>query len=182
MPETDSSVRLYFTYLADPTKLVDASAIAKAQAAVSKAKDPLEKLHALAALRKAQTVDTDQIVAGFVKAAPAYARANDLAPEDFTAAGVPAAVVARAFSAARRSTALSSGSVRSTRARATKQDIQDAILDLSGEFRAADVSIGSPITIRAAIEELLSQGRIVATGQGRIEGQRGRPSQWYKAK
>jgi hypothetical protein len=179
--EPDTVVRDYLAYLADPSSLIDPAKVSKAETAVAKAKDPLDRLHAVAALRKAQTVSDDELVTSFVKAVPAYARENGLVKSDFAAIGVPTAVLERAFSGGPRSTSRRSSNRTSGR-RASTQQVRDAILQLSGEFRALDVPVGSAVTVRSTIDALVSEGKLIPTGQARIEGQRGRPSNWYKAK
>ena len=57
--EPETVVRDYLAYLTDPSSLIDATKVSKAEAAVAKAKEPLDRLHALAALRKAQTVSDE---------------------------------------------------------------------------------------------------------------------------
>ncbi len=46
----EAAVRLYLMYLEDPAKLVDAAKVRAAEEAVAKAKDPLDRLKALADL------------------------------------------------------------------------------------------------------------------------------------
>jgi hypothetical protein len=66
--------------------------------------------------------------------------------------------------------------------RTSPQQIRDVILSMKGEFRAADVPIGSDQTVKAAVAALEAEGKIVFTKEARAEGQRGRPSRWYKVK
>lgn len=70
-------MRLYLLHLDDPAKLVDQTTVEKAEAAVEKAKDPLEleleRLHALADLEHARQADGDQLRGDFVTHAKAYA-------------------------------------------------------------------------------------------------------------
>ena len=60
----EEAVRRYLLHLEDPSKLVDEAKVAVAQAAVEQAKDPLERLKALARLEHARQPDTQRRRAG----------------------------------------------------------------------------------------------------------------------
>ncbi len=53
----EDHVRLYLQYLEDPESLRDEAAVAKAQVAVDKAKDPIARVKAITQLERAQAVE-----------------------------------------------------------------------------------------------------------------------------
>ena len=74
----EEAVRRYLLHLEDPSKLVDEAKVAAAQAAVEQAKDPLERLKALADLEHARQPDTSEVERDFVANAKAYADSESI--------------------------------------------------------------------------------------------------------
>lgn len=74
----EGAVRLYLIYLEDPSKLRDETEIQKKQKAVDEAKDPIDRLKAVAERDRAANVDEAPLREGFVKHAKAWAEEADV--------------------------------------------------------------------------------------------------------
>jgi hypothetical protein len=187
--DPEAAVRLYLLWLEDPSNLVDASAVKKAAAAVDKAKDPLEKLHALADLERAQTADASGIVADFITYAKAYADAQGIPASAFRQLGVPADLLVEAGleagSRRSRSGRPASGGAGSRAPKVPVERLQVAALELPGEFTLADVADraggGSPATVRKAVEGLVESGKVNKLGPMAGYTGRGRAPTVYSA-
>lgn len=173
-PET--AVRSYLRWLEDPASAVDERAVARADEALVRASDPIERLHALAARDRARTADADALIEAFVAQAKAWADREDITVAAFQEIGVPADVLTRAgFTVVRRR---STGGARRTRAARTAgavrapqmpvDTIKSAVLRLPARFTLADVAReaggGSPQTVRKAVDELISAGTVTKLG------------------
>ncbi len=177
---------MYLQYLADPTKLVDATSVKKLENDADKAKDPIDKLKAIAALERARSVDGSVYEEAFIRNARPWAEAEGIPLAAFRTMGVPDAVLNRAgFSDVRRRgrTPAKRGTTRSGRARSTSAEaIQSWVLATSGPFTLADVqhSIGgSPATIKKAIDELIETGKLQNLGPIADHHGRGRAPYHY---
>lgn len=178
-PDPEAAVRLYLLWLEDPSNLVDAGAVKKAEAAVDKAKDPLDKLHALADLQRARTADGDAVVADFVANAKAYADAQGIPAVAFRELGVPQEVLIDAGleTGTRRGRGGRGPAGAGSRApKVPVERLQVAALELDGQFTLADVAEraggGSPATVRKAVEGLVESGKLIKLGP--LEGYTGR--------
>jgi hypothetical protein len=182
--DPQDAVRRYLQYLADPESLVDKAAVAKLEKAVSAAKDPIDKLHALAALRKVAKVDASQIEEDFARAAAAYARNADLDRSDFAALGVPESLLSRAFGGGRRGAstgrAARGGRRASGNARGGVEAVKEAVFAMGGEFKLADLQVASPITVRKAVDELIEGGQVERLGPDPAHASRGRAPIVYR--
>src|SRR5215210_3773227 len=90
------AVRTYLTYLQDPDSLVDGAAVQKLQAQVDAARDPIDRLKAVAALHRAKNVDPNAHKYEFIKYAKSWAESEGIPPNAFSQLNVPSDVLAAA--------------------------------------------------------------------------------------
>src|SRR5687768_11892285 len=95
-PSPEDAVRRYLQWLEDPSSILDEDAVAKAEAAVADAPDPLARLHALADLEHARAADSEGVTEDFVAYAKDYAEAQSIPLAAFEALGVPTEVLRQA--------------------------------------------------------------------------------------
>lgn len=187
----EDAVRRYLEWLEDPSSVVDDEAVARAEAAVAEARDPLARLHALADLEHARQVDGGSIEEDFVAHARAYAEAESIPVAAFQAAGVPDDVLRRAgFSVGgrRRSGSSSAGRRSGGGGRRAPQvsieEVKAAALRLPKQFTLADVAReaggGSPQTVRKAVDDLISEGKARRIGPKPDHRGRGRAPTLYE--
>src|SRR5262245_22319050 len=87
--DPEGAVRLYLLYIEDPGKLRDEREIQERTQAVLDAKDPIDKLKALADLEHASKVDEGPLRDGFVKVAKAWADEQSIPVSAFRELRVP---------------------------------------------------------------------------------------------
>jgi hypothetical protein len=188
MADAAGAVRLFLMYLDDPTKLVDEAAVKKAEAAVESAKDPLDRLQALAALERARQADGDQLQEDFVAQAQAYAEEQNIPVSAFREMGVPADVLAEAGfdvgTSRRRRRSAPSTAGRTRAPRVPLDEIKSAVGRLSKRFTLSDLADaaggGSPATLRKAVDELIAEGRVAKIGPKEDHHGRGRAPTVYE--
>lgn len=170
-PTPEDAVRRYLTWLEDPASIVDAEAVRRAEAAVEAAGDPMVRLHALADLEHARATDPTPIIEAFVAHAAAFAAAESIPVGAFRAMGVPDDVLRRAglVQGGRRGATRTSGGPSGPRAPQVGVDeIKAAVARLPKRFTLAEVAReaggGSPGTVRKAVDELMSAGRVAKLG------------------
>ena len=95
-PVAEDAVRRYLAWVDDPSSLVDAEAVAAAEAALASATDPIDKLHAAAELERVRVGDPSALRAAFVGHARDYAAQADIPVQAFRALGVGDDVLAEA--------------------------------------------------------------------------------------
>ncbi|MCC6435049.1 MAG: hypothetical protein IT196_08480 [Acidimicrobiales bacterium] len=183
---------MYLQYLADPTKLVDPASVKKLENDVEKAKDPIDKLKAVAALERAQAVDGQFYEEAFIRSARSWAETEGIPLAAFKTMGVPDSVLARAgFDDGRRRggrnrAAAKRAGTRTGRARSTSAEvIREWVLATTGSFTLADVQKGiggSPATIKKAIDELTEAGKVENLGAVAEHHGRGRAPYHYSLK
>lgn len=163
----EDAVRLYLLYLDDPAKLVDKTALKKAEAAVEKAKDPLDRLRALADLEHARQADSDQLRQDFIAHAKRYAEEQSIPVSAFREMRVPADVLAEAGLAVRAAARRGRGGDDGSRPRAPRvplEQIKAAVSQLSKPFTLSELGKvtggGSPATLRKAVDELIADGKV----------------------
>lgn len=194
-PNGEGAVRLYLMYLTDPESLRDESRIKALTTEVERAKDPIDKLRALAELEKAKAVDPAQFREGFVRNAKAWADEQGITAGAFRELGVPDDALAeagfdvgggrrgRGRAGGRRVAAASSGGRQ--RAKAVPADeIKRQVLDLDGPFTLSQVmerAGGSPATVRKAVEDLVASGKVEKLGPATDHSGRGRAPTLYAA-
>ncbi|WCO68745.1 hypothetical protein PO878_08400 [Iamia majanohamensis] len=185
----EDAVRRYLQWLEDPASLVDDDAVARAEAAVAGAADPLARLHALADLEHAREADADAVTEDFVAHAKGYADAESIPVAALQASGVPDDVLRRAgFEVGGRRRRSAGGSRRSGGAsRAPKVSIEElkaATLRLPKQFTLADVASeaggGSPQTVRKAVDEMIADGKARNLGPKQDHHGRGRAPTLYE--
>jgi hypothetical protein len=167
----EEAVRLYLLHLEDPSKLVDQSRITAAQAAVEQAKDPLDRLKALADLEHARQPDTSQVENDFVANAKAYADSESIPVSAFREMSVPVDVLARAgfeVRARRVAGTTASGAPRQRAPRVSLDTIKAAAARLPRQFTLNDLAEkaggGSQGTLRKAVEDLVAEGKLRKVG------------------
>ncbi|MCB0963865.1 MAG: hypothetical protein KDA98_11290 [Acidimicrobiales bacterium] len=171
MSTAEDAVRRYLAFLDDPSSAVDQEALARAEAALSEATDPIAKLHAAAARERAAATDAEALEAAFVDRAKAYAEEQSIPAAAFEVLGVPREVLARAGFAtgARGRTSGARRPASGTRApQVSATAIKEAAVALEGPFTLAQLADvaggGSPATVRKAVEELIAEGRATSLG------------------
>jgi hypothetical protein len=168
----EEAVRRYLLHLEDPTKLVDEAKVASAQAAVEGAKDPLDRLKALADLEHARQPDTSEVEQDFVAQAKAYADSESIPVSAFREMGVPVDVLARAGFAVRTTRRASgttaTGAPRQRAPRVSLDTIKAAAVRLPKQFTLNDLAEkaggGSQGTLRKAVDDLVSEGKLRKIG------------------
>ena len=171
MANPEEAVRRYLLHLEDPTKLVDEDKVAVAQAAVEQAKDPLERLKALARLEHARQPDTKDIERDFVANAKAYADSESIPLSAFREMGVPTDVLARAgfpVRAGRPAGTTATGAPRQRAPRVSLDVIKAAAVRLPRQFTLNDLAEkaggGSQGTLRRAVDDLVAEGKVRKVG------------------
>ncbi len=185
----EAAVRRYLQWLEDPASLVDADAVAHAEAAVAAAGDPLERLHALADLEHAREADADAVTEDFVAHARGYAESESIPAAAFQASGVPDDVLRRAgFEVGgrrrRSSGSRSRGGGGSRAPKVSIEELKAATLRLPKQFTLADVATeaggGSPQTVRKAVDEMIAEGKARSLGPKQDHHGRGRAPTLYE--
>ena len=179
----EEAVRLYLMYLEDPGSLRDPAEIQRKTVAVLEAKDPIEKLRALAEVERASAVDDDVLREGFVRHGKAWADQNGIPVSAFLELKVPDDVLQEAgfevpLRRPRRGRQAASSASSRQRAKAVPVDaIKSHILERTGTFVLADIQSGvggCPATLRKAVEELVEAGRVERLGPDQDYRGRGR--------
>ncbi len=191
MPEAvtpETAVRLYLLWVEDPANLVDEANVKNAEAAVERAGDPIERLHALADLEHAREADGDEVTKRFIEHAKGYADSQGLPTSVFRQMGVADDVLAEAGfdvrrrRAGRRSSGGSSGRTRA--ARVPLEQIIAAVNRLPKQFTLTELGEkaggGSPATLRKAVEELIRQNKVRKVGPMEKYTGRGRAPTVYE--
>lgn len=188
----EEAVRLYLTWIAEPTKLVDAGEVKKLEADVAKAKDPVDKLRAIAALDRARNVDGSSYRSDFVLHAKAWAEAEGVPAQAFRELGVGEdALVEAGFApigGRRRGGRPGRAPKAGARKRAPKvsiEEIQQWVLTQSEPFTTstiADKLGGSPATVKKALDGLIAANKLQNLGPMREYTGRGRAPYKYSTK
>ena len=187
--ESEVAVRDYLTFLSDPASLVDPALISRLESEVASAKDPVDKLRSIAALEQAKTADPQRYERAFVEQAKIWASAEGVPASAFQEMGVPDDVLraagiivgGRSRRGGGQRPATSTRSTLSTRRPAIRTaELESGILSLSDPFSVKDVAErvgGSTVTVKAAIDRLEAQGKVVPAGER--PGNRGRASRTW---
>jgi hypothetical protein len=178
-PET--AVRSYLVALDDPTKLIDEAKIAALQKAVDTATDPIDKLKALAELERARSVNIATYQLAFIQHAKQWAADNNVPGSTFATYGVDddtlraAGLLGRSPKAPTAPRGSSNGGTRS--GSVSSDNIKAHIADRTGPFTLADLAAsvgGSPMTLRKAVTEMVSDGDVRKLGADPQHSGRGR--------
>jgi hypothetical protein len=184
--EAEGAVRLYLLYLEDPAKLRDDTEIQKKTKAVLDAKDPIDKLKALAELERVANIDEKPLREGFVAHAKAWADDQGIPLAAFRELKVADDVLRAAGFDVPTGRQRGRGSAGEGRQRAKAvpvDDIKAFILNQKGTFLLADVINGvggSQATVRKAIDELIDAGQVQKLGPVPDYQGRGRAPLHYK--
>jgi hypothetical protein len=170
--DPEGAVRLYLLYLEDPNKLKDETEIQKKTQAVLDAKDPVDKLKALAELERVASVEEKPLREGFVQSAKEWAEAHDVPVSAFRELKVPDEVLREAGfdlpADRRRGRGGAASADGRQRAKAVPaEDIKAYILNQKGTFILTDVMSGvggSPATVRKAVDELIEADQVEKLG------------------
>lgn len=184
-PSPEDAVRRYLLWLEEPESIIDADAVARAEAAVAEAADPLARLHALADLEHARASDAAGVTADFVAHAKAYAEAQSIPLAAFEGLGVPAEVLRQAGLTGGRGRRGGSGGGGGQRApKVSIDELKAAARRLPKQFTLADVAReaggGSPQTVRKAIDEMIGAGQARNLGPKPDHHGRGRAPTLYE--
>lgn len=175
--EAEAAVRSYLLMLEDPTSLIDTGVIAGLEAAVAAAKDPIVKLKAYADLDRARLPDRAAYEQAFIRSAKTWAAHNDIPVSSFQQLGVSDQILHAAGLLGPRRRARRGEARRSVGTGVSKDTIKAYVGTLTGTFKLADVAEGaggSPMTLRKAIEELISEGTLDKLGTSTTHSGRGR--------
>jgi len=185
----EGAVRLYLMYLDNPEGLRNEAEIKSLEDDVAKAKDPIDKARALAALHRARNVDGSSYRADFVRYAKAWADDNDIPAAVLAEMGVPQADLADAGLIAPRTppmrvTKLPRVGPPKTRAKQVRlETIITFVEGLTGTFVLSDIQRdvgGSPMTVRKAVEELVRRGEVERLGPQENWSGKGRAPNVYR--
>lgn len=188
--DAEQAVRHYLSYLADPEGMRDATAIADAEEDLAAATDPIEKLKAMAALRKAHEVDSTAFELGFTRHAKDWADAEGITVEDFLALGVSPEILAAAGFAnagrARPTSVRNASTPRSgSKARLSyENDVVPAVAALQGEWKLsdlADVLQRDVQSTRNALRRLLDDKKVEEAGLDTSSRRPGRTPKLYRS-
>jgi hypothetical protein len=188
--DPESAVRLYLLYLDDPSKLRDETEIQRKTQAVLEAKDPIQKLKAIAELERVANVDEGPLREGFVKHARAWAEDQLVPLRAFQEMKVPDEVLREAgfdvpVSRRRGRGGASVGEMRQRAKAVPVEDIKAFVLKQADTFVLSDVMDGvggSPATVRKAVDELIEAGQVDKLGPVPGYSGRGRAPIQYKPK
>jgi hypothetical protein len=181
----EDAVRLYLQYLSDPDSLRDEAAIAKAEAAVDRAKDPIAKVKAFVALERAQALDPEVFRQGFIINAKAWMESEDITvsalqqvgvpDEDLVEAGLLAVPVRRGRGRA--------AAARPARTRAARLGLDEVATHLPRrEFRLTELAAAidrEPATTRNYLNKLLEQGIVAEVGDDPKHSGKGKAPKLY---
>ncbi|HEV7720346.1 MAG TPA: hypothetical protein VGO60_03635 [Iamia sp.] len=186
-PTPEDAVRRYLLWLEEPESIVDDEAVAKAEAAVAAAGDPLARLHALADLEHARSADAEGVTADFVAHAKDYAEAESIPLSAFEALGVPTEVLRQSGlmgGRGRRGSGRSSSGAGSRAPKVAIEELKAAARRLPKQFTLADVAReaggGSPQTVRKAVDEMIAAGQARNLGPKTDHHGRGRAPTLYE--
>jgi hypothetical protein len=179
MTTPEEAVRRYLVSLTDPESLLDSDAIAEAEKMYEDSEDPIEKVRAHAALKKARTGDQAGARLGFINNARKWAQEEQIPFDAFRQLGVPHDVLEAAglVDAKGKKKGGSNLKVRKRAAKVSISDISEWMLQQDKPFTTSDIASsigGSPATIKKAIDELTARKQIRNLGVDNDHTARGR--------
>ena len=170
----ESAVRRFLAWVENPASAIDQGAIDRAEAAFAAASDPIERLHAAAARERARAADVAAISGDFVAHARAYAESAGIPFEAFRALGVSPEVLAEAGFAVPSRGRRGAGAKSTTRSglprapQISVSQIKGVADQMPKQFTLAQLANkaggGSPVTVRKAVDELISEGSVAKLG------------------
>lgn len=177
--DPEDAVRQYLLYLEDPSKLVNAAEVKKAEAAIAKAGDPVARLKATAHLQQVKSADRAGLESAFIAHARRWAESEGVPQSAFATMAVPKAVLDAAFGAPKARKAKAAPAGRRTRSKPAQ--VEAGILAVPGEFTVRDAVAAtgaSTVTVKAAIDRLTAQRKVREAGER--AGARGRAARTWK--
>jgi len=183
----ETAVRQYLLYVEDPAQLRDEKDIQAKTKAVLEAKDPIDRLKAIAALEAAANVDEKPLREGFVTHAKAWGDEVGVPWKAFTELKVPWDVLREAGfdvpTNGRSETKRGGGGARLRAPAVPVEEIAKYVLKIKGTFVLADVIGGvggSQATVRKALDELIAGEQVQKLGTVPNYAGRGRAPLEYK--
>lgn len=173
--DPEQVIREYLLFLDDPEQLKDENEVQRLTAVAAETTDPIERLRALTDLSRATQIDGTYYKDNFVAVALEWANANDVGWTAFSDMGVPKDVLAEAGfevpvrkrSAATRVVQVIKDPDTTRAAPVNKAVIKEAAMQMVDVFTLSDLREkvgGSPMTIRAAIDELVAENLVLSLG------------------
>jgi hypothetical protein len=182
----EDAVRLYLQFLDDPDSLRDEAAIAKAQAAVDKATDPIAKVRAFVALERAEALDPEVFRHGFITNVKAWMENDDISVSALQLVGVPDEdLIEAGLLAAQpvRRRARDAVAAAPKRNRAPRLGLDEVARQLpKKKFRLTDLAQAierEPATTRNYLNKLLQQGIVVDAGDDPSHSGKGKAAKVY---
>lgn len=173
----ESAVRRYLAWVDDPASAIDEGAVERAELAFASASDPIDRLHAAAARERAKAADVDSISTDFVAHARSYAEVEGIPVEAFRTLGVADDVLAEAgfavpSSRGRRGPAAGGRKANQASGPRAPQipvaQIKSVVDQMPQQFTLSQLAEkaggGSPVTVRKAVDELITEGRAAKLG------------------
>ena len=168
----EEAVRRYLLHLEDPSKLVDEAKVAAAQAAVEQAKDPLDRLKALADLEHARQPDTQDVEQRLRRPRQGLRRQRVdpglRVPGDGCARPTCWPGPASRCGPAAPPGTTASGAPRQRAPRVSLDTIKAAAVRLPRQFTLNDLAEkaggGSQGTLRKAVDDLVAEGKVRKVG------------------
>lgn len=170
----EEKVRLYLNWLSEPKSLINQTEVDRLQNEFDQSDDVMEKLKIAADLERAENPSAEAVRQGFMECALELSTAQNLTAAAFMRLGVPEADLGRA------GFALDSSGEREVRKRLTLAEVIELVPN--GPFSAKvlqDKSGASPMTVRRAIEKMVSEGHLVSIGTDPDYVSRGRAPLLY---
>lgn len=179
----DEAIRRYLNFLKDPATLRDDDQIARLEAELDRATDPVEHLKALGSLEQAKDVDGSAARDDFIAVARGWANEHGVTVDHFRSMGVPSADLSAAgFSVRGRRAGRRAAPAKRAR-RVPVEDIKAKLGSLRSPFTVRDLetaSGGTNATVRKALGELVDEGKVTNIGPDPSWSGRGRSPILYE--
>ncbi len=188
--DADTAVRNYLLFLEDPAQLVDTAEIERLQAEIDAATDPLDRLRALSKLQRARQSDEGELRAAFCASAKRWAEVNEVTVASLQSVGVTDDVLQQAGFAVPAPATRRPGKNRanarpnSSSPPVTTATIKSEVAVRTTRFTLADIGAeigGSPMTVRKAVTEMISEGLVQRLGPTPNWSHQGRAPIVYQA-
>lgn len=176
---TETAIRNYLLFLEDPRKLIDEAQIDRLKQKAVDATDPIERLRAYTELERAQRTDDSKVKRDFILHAKTWAQAHDIETSAFRQLGVKDDVLRSAglLGGTKRGGKPARGERGPSRGSVSAEVIKQHVRGRRGTFILADLFSdigGSPMTVRKAVQELVSEGAVKRLGPAKDWAGRGR--------
>lgn len=169
--DAELAVRTYLQYVADPNVLIDSAALERLEGQIDSVDDPIERIKAIAEYERIAHPDAAMYRDGFVKHAKAWAEANQIPSAAFERMGVDGEVLAAAgfvSGQTRRPQRRAGGAPQPASQAVSAEQIANVALRQRSNFTSRDLveaaGGGSPMTVRKALQDLISSGKVKSLG------------------